>query len=208
LDHQLIFQYFPDLSIRQKEQFAQIGELYRNWNEKINLVSRKDIEELYVRHALHSLSIGKFVQFKPGTEILDVGTGGGFPGIPLAILFPETQFHLVDSISKKILVVKDITAAIGLENVIAEAERAEKINEKFDFIVTRAVAPAKTLWQWTQQKIKAKGINAIDNGIIALKGGDLKAEMKELKHLYQIRHIHDYFPLEFFETKKIVYIPR
>lgn len=208
MDHQLIFQYFPELTSRQKEQYIQIGELYRNWNEKINLVSRKDIEELYVRHILHSLAIAKFLQFRPGTSVLDVGTGGGFPGIPLAIMFPETQFHLVDSIGKKIMVVKDIASAIGLKNVIAEAERAEKINEKFDFIVTRAVAPAKTLWQWTQQKIKAKGVNTIDNGIVALKGGDLKEEMKELKHPYRVHHIYDDFPIDFFETKKIVYIPR
>ena len=203
----LIKHYFPELSKSQEEQFIQLQDLYEFWNKQINVISRKDIQELYIRHVLHSLAIAKFIQFKPKTSILDIGTGGGFPGIPLALLFPKSTFHLVDSMAKKIKVVKAISAELELVNVTSEAARAEKITGEFDFIVSRAVAPARKIWQWTHQKIKISTSAENSNGIIALKGGDLEIEMKALNKSHQEINIKDYFEEPFFETKKIIYIP-
>ena len=203
----LIKNYFPKMSKSQEEKFIQLQDLYEFWNKQINVISRKDIKELYIRHVLHSLAIAKFIQFKPKTSILDIGTGGGFPGIPLALLFPKSTFHLVDSMAKKIKVVKAISAELELVNVTSEAARAEKITGEFDFIVSRAVAPARKIWQWTHQKIKISTSAENANGIIALKGGDLEIEMKALNKSHQEINIRDYFDEPFFETKKIIYIP-
>lgn len=207
LNATLIKHYFPELSKAQEEQFIQLQDLYEFWNKQINIISRKDIQELYIRHILHSLAIAKFIQFKAKTSILDIGTGGGFPGIPLALLFPESTFHLVDSIAKKIKVVQAISAELRLVNVTCEAARAEKTTGKFDFIVSRAVAPARKIWQWTHQKIKTITSTDNANGIIALKGGDLEMEMKALNKSHQEINIRDYFDEPFFDTKKIIYIP-
>src|SRR3954464_8776867 len=171
----IIEKYF-NLSSQQREQFEKLGPLYAEWNEKINVISRKDVENLYVNHILHSLGIAKVTSFQPGAEVLDVGTGGGFPGIPLAILFPEAKFHLVDSIGKKITVVKEVSAAIGLKNVEAEQIRAEEIKRKYDFIVSRAVTRMKEFYGWVRNKAKPKSVNTLDNGILYLKGGDLDEE--------------------------------
>jgi 16S rRNA (guanine527-N7)-methyltransferase len=204
---EIIFSYFPNLTPVQQEQFKKLFALYSEWNDKINVISRKDIENLYVNHVLHSLGIAKVISFSPGTKVLDVGTGGGFPGIPLAILFPETSFHLVDSIGKKITVVKNVTAGIGLKNVKAEQIRAEQIKGEYDFIVSRAVTRLKEFYGWINRKVKEKSINEIDNGILYLKGGDLDEELNELKTPYQITDLSDHFKEEFFETKKVVYVP-
>lgn len=203
----LIFHYFPDLTNAQKEQFAGLYSLYSEWNDKINVISRKDIENLYVNHVLHSLGIAKVTSFKPGATILDVGTGGGFPGIPLAILFPETQFHLVDSIGKKITVVKNVAEGIGLKNVKAEQIRAEQIKGEYDFIVSRAVTRLKEFYGWVNRKVKKDSSHSLFNGILYLKGGDLDEELAELKRPHQIFTLSDYFKEEFFETKKVVYVP-
>jgi len=203
----IIFQYFPDITEKQQKQFGQLGPLYKEWNDKINVVSRKDIENIYTNHVLHSLGIAKVVSFKPGTLVLDVGTGGGFPGIPLAILFPETNFHLVDSIGKKITVVKEVSVALGLKNVRAEQVRAEEVRGKYDFIVSRAVTRMKEFYGWVNNKTKSDSINSLDNGILYLKGGDLDEEMNELKQPYSIYNLADYFKEEFFETKRVVYVP-
>ena len=205
---ELIKKYFPDISDKQEKQFTQLETEYKTWNEQINVISRKDIDELYVRHVLHSLSIAKFITFQPGSAILDIGTGGGFPGVPLAILFPEVNFHMVDSIGKKIKVVLGVIAALKLTNATAEHQRAEKVKGKFDFVLTRAVARSRQIWIWTNQKIKEAAHHEHANGIIALKGGDLDAEMSELKRPYQQTDISTYFKEDFFETKKIIYIPR
>ena len=202
-----IVQYFPNLSSRQREQFDALQELYTSWNEKINVISRKDIEHLYTRHILHSLGIAKFMKFKPETDVLDVGTGGGFPGIPLAILFPKTNFHLVDSIGKKIKVVQAVAEAIGLENVKAEQIRAEQIHEQYDFIVSRAVTRLKPFIQWIKNNVKSESIHQKKNGIIYLKGGDLKSELKESKKKCTTLDLQDHFEDEFFETKKVIYVP-
>jgi len=204
---EVIFKYFPTVTERQKDQFRQLYPLYKDWNEKINVISRKDVDNLYVNHVLHSLGIAKVISFKPGTAVLDVGTGGGFPGIPLAILFPETQFHLVDSIGKKITVVKNVAEALQLKNVKAEQIRAEQIKGKYDFIVSRAVTRMKEFYGWVHQKIKDKSVHEMDNGILYLKGGDLEEELAELKRLHQIIDLTQYFKEEFFETKKVVFIP-
>lgn len=206
-DTSLIVHYFPDLTEKQKKQMEQLGPLYKEWNDKINVVSRKDIDNIYINHVLHSLGIAKVMTFKPGSDVLDVGTGGGFPGIPLAILFPETQFHLVDSIGKKITVVKEVSAALGLKNVRAEQIRAEEVKGKYDFIVSRAVTRMKEFYGWVHNKTKDKSINVLDNGILYLKGGDLDEEMNELKHPYSLYNLSDYFKEEFFETKRVVYVP-
>ena len=206
-DASIIFNYFPQLTEKQKNQFEQLGLLYREWNEKINLVSRKDVENLYINHILHSLGIAKVMEFKPGASVLDVGTGGGFPGIPLAILFPETQFHLVDSIGKKITVVNAVSEAIGLTNVKAEQIRAEQIKAKYDFVVSRAVTRMQEFYGWMNNKIKDKSNHTLDNGILYLKGGDLDEEMNELKKRYSLYDLTEYFKEEFFETKKVVYLP-
>jgi 16S rRNA (guanine527-N7)-methyltransferase len=204
---EIIFSYFPDLTAVQRGQFSKLFALYSEWNDKINVISRKDIENLYVNHVLHSLGIVKVTSFKPGSLILDVGTGGGFPGIPLAILFPETKFHLVDSIGKKITVVKNVVDGAGLKNVKAEQIRAEQIKGEYDFIVSRAVTRIKEFHGWVHQKVKAKSVHDIDNGILYLKGGDLDEELDELKRPYQLTNLSDHFKEEFFQTKKVVYIP-
>lgn len=203
----IIGSHFPELSKDQIKQFEQLLPLYQEWNNQINVISRKDIDELYTRHVLHSLGIAKVIQFKPGTSILDVGTGGGFPGIPLAILFPETYFHLVDSIGKKIKVVNEVATALGLKNLTAEHQRAEKVAGTFDFVVSRAVTRMKPFLQWVNQKIKPNGNNDLANGILYLKGGDLSEEMKEVKRPWSEYQLSDYFEDPFFETKKVVYVP-
>lgn len=206
-DSEIIFHYFPSLSERQKDQINQLGNLYKEWNDKINVVSRKDIENIYINHVLHSMGIAKVMSFNPRADVLDVGTGGGFPGIPLAILFPETHFHLVDSIGKKITVVSEVSKALGLKNVKAEQIRAEQIKGKYDFVVSRAVTRMKEFYGWVNNKIKDDSTHALDNGILYLKGGDLDEEMNELKCPYSIYNLSDYFKEEFFETKRVVYVP-
>lgn len=206
-DSAIIEKYFPQLTDKQKQQFAQLGTLYKEWNDKINVISRKDVENLYVNHILHSLAIAKVVEFKPGTDILDVGTGGGFPGIPLAILFPKTQFHLVDSIGKKITVVKEVAKALGLSNVKAEQIRGELIRGRYDFVVSRAVTRMKEFYKWVNNKGKVKSLHSIDNGILYLKGGDLEQEMDELKRPYSLYELPEFFEEEFFLTKKVVFVP-
>lgn len=206
-DSTIIFNYFPSLSGKQKEQINQLGVLYKDWNDKINVVSRKDIENIYTNHVLHSLGIAKVMSFNSGAEVLDVGTGGGFPGIPLAILFPETRFHLVDSIGKKITVVNEVSNALGLKNVRAEQIRAEQIKGKYDFVVSRAVTRMKEFYGWVSKKIKDDSTHTLDNGILYLKGGDLDEEMNELKSPYSVYNLLEYFKEEFFETKRVVYVP-
>src|SRR4051812_22828600 len=174
-----LLKYFPDISAKQQEQFARLQELYTLWNSQINVISRKDIDLLYERHVLHSLGIAKIMEFLPGENVLDVGTGGGFPGIPLAIMFPETRFHLVDSIGKKIKVVEEVAAALGLTNVIATHARAEQIDDKFDFVVSRAVTQLKDFYPWVRGKFNRQSNNKLQNGILYLKGGDLDQEIKE-----------------------------
>lgn len=203
----IIFQYFPELTEQQKNQFSKLFALYKEWNDKINVISRKDVDNLYVNHVLHSLGIAKVISFKPGASILDVGTGGGFPGIPLAILFPQTQFHLVDSIGKKITVVKNVAEGLGLKNVRAEQIRAEQIKGQYDFIVSRAVTRLKEFYGWIHNKAKPKSIHEMDNGILYLKGGDLEEELAELKAIHQVFDLSQYFKEEFFETKKVVFVP-
>lgn len=205
LNSTLIEKHFPDLSETQKKQFAQLQALYEEWNAQINVVSRKDIDLLYERHVLHSLGIAKVIQFKPQTKILDVGTGGGFPGIPLAILFPECHFHLIDSIGKKIKVVKAVAEALNLQNVYAEQIRAEEVKDKFDFIVSRAVTAFPEFYGWVRNKIKVTGQNTMLNGILYLKGGDLEEELKEFKSKIKEFPLSNYFEGEFFETKKVIY---
>lgn len=203
----LIYEYFTDLSDQQRQQLDRLGELYAHWNAQINVISRKDIESLYERHVLHSLAIAKFITFKPGASVLDVGTGGGFPGIPLAILFPETTFHLVDSIGKKVKVVAEIAQALGLKNVKASHVRAEQVQDKYDFVVSRAVTRLAEFYPWIRHKFKKKAIHAVPNGILYLKGGDLTEEIKESKLTAELYPLTDYFNEDFFLTKYIVYIP-
>jgi 16S rRNA (guanine527-N7)-methyltransferase len=203
----IVTHYFPSLTERQVQQFSQLGELYRNWNSKINVISRKDIDNLYVNHVLHSLGIARIVTFNPGAEILDVGTGGGFPGIPLAILFPQAKFKLVDSIGKKITVVREVSQALGLANVNAEQIRAEELRGKYDFIVSRAVTQMKEFYDWVQNKVKKDSHHTLDNGILYLKGGDLDEEMSALKKPYSVYRLSDYFSEDFFQTKHVVYLP-
>ncbi|WP_206170552.1 16S rRNA (guanine(527)-N(7))-methyltransferase RsmG [Spirosoma pollinicola] len=205
---ELLLKYFPNLTVEQKERFAALDGLYRDWNAKINVISRQDIDALYEKHILHSLSIAKVVSFKPGTEILDVGTGGGFPGIPLAILFPMVDFHLVDGIGKKIKVVQEISDALGLTNVKAEQIRVEQLNTTYDFVVSRAVTQLKPFLGWIRYKIHKAGNNDRPNGVLYLKGGDLKAELAEVLDRYRVYDISDYFEEPFFETKKIIYLPK
>ncbi len=202
----LIQQYFPNLSEKQLNQFSQLEELYRDWNAKINVVSRKDIEELYLRHVLHSLGIAKVISFKPKSKVLDVGTGGGFPGIPLAILFPETKFHLVDSIGKKLKVVGGITEALGLTNIKTTHGRAEDIKGEFDFIVSRAVTVMPTFVSWVKDKIRKQQQHELKNGILYLKGGDLTEELRVYRNV-TLYNLSDYFKEEFFDTKKVVHLP-
>ena len=202
----IILNHFPNLSENQISQFSKLEELYAFWNAQINVISRKDIDELQIRHVLHSLGIAKVQSFKSGTNILDVGTGGGFPGIPLAILFPETRFHLVDSIAKKIKVVHEIVVALDLKNVKAEAIRAEEVKGEFDFIVSRAVTNMDEFVKWTRNKISKKQRHELKNGILYLKGGDLTEELQHFSNA-KIFNLTDYFKEEFFETKKVVHIP-
>lgn len=201
-----ILKYFPDLTERQLEQFGTLMEVYTEWNQKINVISRKDIDELYTRHVLHSLAIPKFSQFVKGTEVMDIGTGGGFPGIPLAIFYPDCQFLLVDSIEKKIKVVREVAEALGLENVEAYRGRAEDVKRKFDFVVCRAVAKIEKLMMWTQRSYKTKQRNALPNGMLALKGGDLTEELSVLRKHHEVQELSSYFEEDFFETKKLVYV--
>ncbi len=204
----IIFKYFPDLTQQQIEQFEKLYDLYSFWNGQINVISRKDIDELYERHILHSLGIAKFCTFKPGEKVLDVGTGGGFPGIPLAILFPETQFHLVDSIGKKIKVVNEVAAALGLKNVKGSHSRAEQITDKYNFVVSRAVTRLGDFYPWVRGKFAKENINALRNGILYLKGGDLTEEIKESKLKAELYPLSAYFEEDFFDTKYVVYIPQ
>ena len=205
---ELIQQYFKGLSEQQVARFDQLYALYSFWNAQINVISRKDIDELYERHILHSLGIAKFINFTPGTKVLDVGTGGGFPGIPLAILFPDVQFHLVDSIGKKIKVVTEVAAALGLNNVKASHLRAEQVTDKYDFVVSRAVTRLIDFYPWVKGKFSKESKNAIPNGILYLKGGDLKEEITESRLKAELYPLSDYFKEEFFETKYVVYIPQ
>ncbi|MFK7782524.1 16S rRNA (guanine(527)-N(7))-methyltransferase RsmG [Psychroserpens sp.] len=202
----LITTYFPDLNEEQLQQFQKLESLYKDWNLKINVVSRKDIDELYLRHVLHSLGIAKVMSFKPNAKVLDVGTGGGFPGIPLAILFPETQFHLVDSIAKKIKVVNEVVDGLGLVNVKASHERVENIPDQFDFIISRAVAIMPTFVHWVKGKIAKQQKHELKNGILYLKGGDLTEELSTYKTA-TIYNLKDYYNEDFFDTKKVVHLP-
>lgn len=205
-DFELINQYFPALNEEQKAQFKKLKELYFFWNEQINVISRKDTDNFYERHVLHSLAIAKVMPFADGSKILDIGTGGGFPGIPLAILFPKCDFLLVDSIGKKIKVVNEVATSLGLTNVRAIHERAEKINEKFDFIVSRAVTAMPGFLLWTRNKFAKIQKNSFPNGILYLKGGDLTEEMTTVKNHYELYDISTFFKEDFFETKKVVYV--
>ena len=201
---QIIHKYFPELTEKQIEQFTDLQELYEHWNAQINVISRKNMDTLYTNHILHSLAIAKVIQFEKGTKILDIGTGGGFPGIPLAILFPEVDFLLVDSIGKKIKVVNEVSKAIGLTNVIALHERAENIKDTFDFVVSRAVTNMTDFKKWVKGKFNNTHNNTLNNGILYLKGGDLSEELRGISHSkYEIA---DLFDEEFFETKKVIYI--
>jgi 16S rRNA (guanine527-N7)-methyltransferase len=198
--------HFPSLSTEQIEQFTALESLYSHWNEQINVISRKDIENFYERHVLHSLGIAKVLEFKKGTEVLDVGTGGGFPGIPLAILFPDTHFTLVDSIGKKIKVVQEVASALGLINVTAIHQRAEEVKGKFDFVVSRAVTKMSDFIPWVEKKIKKESIHSLKNGILYLKGGELKEEMRLVKQKNKGYHLPLFYKEEFFETKQVVYV--
>ncbi len=202
----IILKYFPNLSEVQQQQFAALYDLYTDWNSKINVISRKDITNLYEHHVLHSLGIAKVMQFRPETIVMDLGTGGGFPGIPLAILFPETHFHLVDSIGKKVKVATEIANAIGLKNVTTRHCRAEEEKQLFDFVVSRAVMPLTDLLKIIRKNIKKEQHNALPNGLICLKGGELEREVMPVKHQTLMYDLKDYFEEEFFETKKVVYV--
>lgn len=199
--------YFPSLTAEQKQQFEALSDLYADWNAKINVISRKDIQNLYPHHVLHSLAIARYIRFTPGSTILDVGTGGGFPGIPLAIFFPEVQFVLLDSIGKKVRVAKEISQAVGLKNVETVHARVEEEKRKFHFIVSRAVMPLPELVRITRKNISQEQINALPNGIICLKGGDLSAELYPYRQIAELVSLSDYFSESFFQTKKLVYLP-
>lgn len=202
----LILKYFPHLTPAQQQQYRQLPELYKFWNSQINVISRKDIDLLFERHVLHSLGIAKVISFLPGENVLDVGTGGGFPGIPLAIMFPDTQFYLVDSIGKKIKVVNEVAKAIGVKNLKAEHMRAEQAPGQFDFVVSRAVTQLREFYPWVKGKFNKTSKNTLPNGILYLKGGDLKQEITESGLAVQQFHLKDYFTEEFFETKQVIYV--
>ena len=202
----IILKYFKNLSDAQKEHFAALYDLYTDWNSKINVISRKDITNLYEHHVLHSLGIAEVIRFKPGTRVMDLGTGGGFPGIPLAIMFPETQFHLVDSIGKKVKVATEIASAIGLKNVTTRHCRAEEEKAEFDFVVSRAVMPLTDLLKIIRKNISRDQQNALPKGLICLKGGELANEVMPVKNQTEIYDLKNYFEEEFFETKKVVYV--
>lgn len=202
---ELLLKYFPELTAQQQQQFAALQAIYADWNEKINVISRKDIENLYERHVLHSLSIAKFIQFKNGTKIMDLGTGGGFPGVPLAILFPEVRFHLVDSIGKKLKVIEGVKEQIGLQNVFTFHARAEQMDYQYDFVVSRAVAPLADLLSWTKGKYSGKqGHTGLRNGLICLKGGDIDTELTAAKNALK-KPLNDFFGEAFFTDKFLVY---
>lgn len=203
---ELILKYFPNLTKDQIEKFSRLEALYQDWNLKINVVSRKDIDELYIRHVLHSLAIAKVVEFKNGSSIMDVGTGGGFPGVPLAILFPECQFHLVDSIAKKLKVVNEVVEGLGLKNVKTTHTRVEEVDETYDFIVSRAVAAMPTFVHWVKGKVKKTSNHDLKNGILYLKGGDLSEELKDYKSI-TLYNLSDFYTEDFYETKKVVHLP-
>ena len=203
----IVSKYFPNLNSRQTELFNQLQPLYAEWNAQINVISRKDFPEFYERHVLHSLAIAKFIRFTPGTKILDVGTGGGFPGIPLAIIFPEVQFHLVDSIGKKIKVVNGVIKSLGLKNVTAKQIRAEQLTEKYDFVVSRAVTRLPEFVSWIRKNISQKQKNSVPNGILYLKGGDISEEIKPFERNICVQNLSEYFKEDFFETKKLVHLP-
>lgn len=201
-----ILRYFPDLTEKQIEQFAKLEEVYTDWNAKINVISRKDIHELYTKHVLHSLAIAKVMKFNDGANVLDVGTGGGFPGVPLAILYPEVNFYLIDIIAKKIRVVNEVVSALGLTNVVAEQKRAETLENNFDFIVSRAVTNMTDFVGWIKLKTKKENKHEFENGILYLKGGDLTEELQDFPKAVEF-NISNFFDNEFFETKKVVYLP-
>lgn len=203
----IIEKYFKHLSPEQLKQFGALHSLYTEWNEKINVVSRKDIDQLYERHVLHSLGIAKVMPFKPGTQILDVGTGGGFPGIPLAILFPEADFHLIDSIGKKIKVVEEVSAGAGITNIRTTHGRAEDVTDRYHFVVSRAVTRFKPFWGWVGKKFSGEQFNDLNNGILYLKGGDLDEEIQELNRPAYEYDLNMFFEEEFFDTKKVVHVP-
>ena len=203
---ELINKYFPNITEEQRQRFAALDALYRAWNSKINVISRKDIDNLYEHHILHSLGIAQVIKFKPGTRVMDLGTGGGFPGIPLAIMFPDVHFHLVDSIGKKIRVCDEVRTALGLTNVTTEWTRGENLKDKYDFVVSRAVMPLTDLVKLVRKNISPKAQNAMPNGLICLKGGELEHEVLPMKAHTLITSLSDYFEEEFFETKKVVYV--
>ena len=203
---EIINKYFPELTEEQREQFAALYDLYTDWNSKINVISRKDITNLYEHHVLHSLAIAKAIQFRPETEVMDLGTGGGFPGIPLAIMFPDARFHLVDSIGKKVKVATEIDQSVGLKNVTTRHCRAEDEKKKFDFIVSRAVMPLADLIKIVRKNIRKEQKNSYPNGILCLKGGDLSRELAPFKHKAEVIDLNNYFNEEYFDTKKLVYI--
>ncbi|HCY41950.1 MAG TPA: 16S rRNA (guanine(527)-N(7))-methyltransferase RsmG [Prolixibacteraceae bacterium] len=203
---EIIRKYFTDLTDQQLDRFDRLGSLYEEWNSKINVVSRKDIEQLYERHILHSMAIAKIIQFKPGTTVLDVGTGGGFPGIPLAILFPETSFLLVDSIAKKIKVVNEVASALNLENAKGEHLRVEEVKQKFDFVVSRAVTAFPRFVEMVRGKVAGNSKNKLHNGILYLKGGDFEEEISPFGELVKVYDLQDYFEEEFFETKRLIHL--
>jgi 16S rRNA (guanine527-N7)-methyltransferase len=202
----IILKYFPNLSEEQLRQFELLAVLYKDWNLKINVVSRKDIDELYLRHVLHSLGIARVVSFLPGSKVLDVGTGGGFPGIPLAILYPETRFHLVDSIGKKIKVVEEVSEGLGLKNIRATNARVETDTDRYDFVISRAVAQMETFVKWINGRMTKKGIHKLKNGILYLKGGDLTEELSKFPNA-KVYPLANYFEEDFFETKSVVHLP-
>ncbi len=202
--------YFPDLTELQKNRFEELGVKYPEWNQKINVISRKDIDQVFLHHILHSLAVAKYIRFKPGAHILDLGTGGGLPGIPLAILFPEAKFTLIDARAKKLIVVNDLIENLGLTNVTCRHQRVEEVKEKFDFVLARAVTKLETLYAWTMPRINTHQKHGLPNGLIAFKGGDLRAELKTLpkKAYYEVIPIQDYFPDPYFTEKYLVYVQR
>lgn len=201
-----ILKYFPTLTETQKEQYRMLDAIYHDWNAKINVISRKDIDNLYEHHVLHSLGIAEIIRFKPGTKVMDIGTGGGFPGIPLAIMFPDCHFHLVDSIGKKIKVCMEVAQSIGLKNVTCSHERVEDEKGKFDFVVSRAVMPLAELVKVVRKNIAKESHNGMPNGLICLKGGEVDREIQPFKHIAIVTPLSDYFHEEYFDTKKIVYV--
>ena len=203
---EIIRKYFSNLTELQAEQFAQLEALYNDWNTKINVISRKDIQNLYEHHVLHSLAIAKVLHFKDGTRVMDLGTGGGFPGIPLAILFPDVSFHLVDSVGKKLKVASEVAQAIGLQNVRFSHTRAEEVKDRYDFVVTRAVMPMVDLVKVARKNVAKEQRNAIPNGILALKGGELQGEIASMRHIATVWELSDFFDEEYFQTKKVVHV--